>query len=94
MLGFRRKPPRSYRSAHATIVSVGSSNDQPGQDAVIIRLRVRVEDDQPYEATVRWWVPTGSLGGVREGRKVPVRIDTADRERVEPAWGGATWSAI
>ena len=94
VFGLRRKAPREYRSTHAVIVSVGSSNDQPGQDAVIIRLRLRVEGDEGYEVTVRWRVPTGSLGGVREGRSVPVRVDTADRDRVEPAWGGAAWSAI
>lgn|GEM_PF-6817568 len=92
----RRRPPRELAGGHATIVAVGRSNDQPAQDAVIVRVRLRVERDgaEPYGCTVRWLVPTGSLGGLREGRRVPVRVDVAEREHVEPAWGGASWSAI
>ena len=97
MSWFRRHdPPRELVSAHATIVAVGRSNDQPEQDAVIVRVRVRVEptDGEPHEATVRWLVPTGSLGGLAEGKRVAVRWDPADADHIEPAWGGATWSKI
>lgn len=44
-------------------------------------------------ATVWWWVPTGSIGGLREGATIPVRIDITDPQRIDPPWGGARWAA-
>jgi hypothetical protein len=83
------------RQARARIVEVGASNVQEARQSVVVRLRLEVIEpaSEPRGVTVAWEVQQAQLGQLIPGAELPVRVDSAEPDRIHPGVGWASWSA-